>query len=150
MLLSCKTSPDFIFTPYLVASGLGTGISADAFIRHKISTTIVEIDPAIYKAAREWFGLADPGVNRVFLEDARSWVATKHSDIKAGKDHVLYDIVVHDCFSGGGVPEHLFTAEFWDGLITLMDSEAVLVVVSLLMVAFKMELTTRKEYCWDH
>ena len=127
-----------------MASGLGTGISANAFIRHKISTTIVEIDPAIYKAARKWFGLADPGVNRVFIEDARSWVATKHSDIKAGKDHVLYDIVVHDCFSGGGVPEHLFTAEFWDDLMTVMGPEAVLVVVSLLLAELKMKLTTPK------
>ena len=133
-----------------MASGLGTGISANAFMRHKISTTIVEIDPAIYEAARKWFGLADPGVGRVFLEDARSWVAAKHTGVKAGMDHVSYDIVVHDCFSGGGVPEHIFTVEFWDDLTTVMAPEAVLVVVSLFSGRIEMGLTAPKEYCWDN
>lgn len=111
-------------------SGLGTGISASAFMRHEIPTTIVEIDPAVYNAAREWFGLANPGVGRVFLEDARSWVTEKHSNVKAGKDEALHDIVVHDCFSGGGIPEHIFTIEFWDELDGVMAQGGVLVVVS--------------------
>jgi spermidine synthase len=99
-------------------------------MRHKISTTIVEIDPAVYNAARDWFGLADPGVGRVFLEDARSWVAKKRANIETGKFEILYDIVVHDCFSGGGVPQHIFTTEFWDDLTAVMAPGAVLVVVS--------------------
>ena len=106
------------------------GISANALLRHDISTTIVEIDPAVFNAARKWFGLADPGPGKVFLEDARSWAAEKRSNVEAGKNETLYDVVLHDCFSGGGVPEHIFTMEFWEDLKVSMTPEAVLVVVS--------------------
>ncbi|RDB19898.1 hypothetical protein Hypma_012759 [Hypsizygus marmoreus] len=108
--------------------GLGTGISATAFSRHGISTTIVEIDPAVYDAARTYFGLPDPGPGKVFLEDARSWVANQRASIQAGNKEVLYDFVVHDCFSGGGVPEHIFTMEFWDDLKAVIQPDGVVVV----------------------
>ena len=112
-------------------SGLGSGISATSFLRHQISTTIVEIDPAVYKAARTFFGLPDPGPNKVFLEDARLWTTKQRSSIEAGRNEILFDIVVHDCFSGGGIPQHIFTVEFWDDLKLTMQPEGILVVVSL-------------------
>ncbi|KAF8631168.1 hypothetical protein AX15_002507 [Amanita polypyramis BW_CC] len=105
--------------------GLGAGISATAFNRHGISTTIVEIDPAVYDAARQYFGLPDPGADRVFLEDARSWVSHRRS--RTGSI-ALFDFVVHDCFSGGGVPEHIYTLEFWNDLKELMEPEGIVVV----------------------
>ncbi|KAF9450143.1 spermidine synthase [Macrolepiota fuliginosa MF-IS2] len=111
-----------------LAIGLGTGLSATAFIRHGLNTTIVEIDPAVYDAARTWFGLPDPGPGNVFLEDARGWVERRSQKVQAGVEKNLYDIVVHDCFSGGGVPEHIFTTEFWDSLEKTMEKEGVLVV----------------------
>jgi spermidine synthase len=47
----------------------------------------------------------------------------------------LYDIVVHDCFSGGAVPKHIFTLEFWKDLKMIMNPEGVLAVVSVLRKA---------------
>ncbi|KAF8969500.1 spermidine synthase [Flammula alnicola] len=108
--------------------GLGTGISATSFMRHGIPTTIVEIDPAVYNAARTFFGLPDPGSEKVFLEDARAWTAKQRAAVEAGNKRTLFDIVVHDCFSGGGVPQHIFTMEFWDDLKAVMEPEGVLVV----------------------
>ncbi|XP_006456672.1 hypothetical protein AGABI2DRAFT_188516 [Agaricus bisporus var. bisporus H97] len=108
--------------------GLGTGFSTSAFIRHGINTTVVEIDPAVYNAARVWFGLPDPGRDNVFLEDAREFVEKRYQKVQVGIEKHLYDIVVHDCFSGGGVPEHIFTSEFWGMLKVIMDAEGVLVV----------------------
>jgi spermidine synthase len=99
-------------------------------MRHDISTTIVEIDPAVYKAARTFFGLPDPGADKVFLEDARTWVAKQRATIDKGDNTTRFDIVVHDCFSGGGVPQHIFTTEFWVDLKTVMEPEGILVVVS--------------------
>ena len=102
-----------------------------------MSTTIVEIDPAVYDAARCFFGLKDPGPGHVFLEDARGWVAERRTAIEAGNaaidvgdDKVFYDIVVHDCFSGGSVPKHVFTMEFWDDLKSVMHEDGVVAVVS--------------------
>ena len=112
-------------------SGLGAGISATAFMRHNISTTIVEIDPAVYKAAKTFFGLPDPA--NIFLEDAREWAAKKRARIDAGHNENLFDIVVHDCFSGGGVPEHIYTMEFWSDLKEVMQPDGLLVIVRLLV-----------------
>lgn len=106
-------------------SGLGAGIAAQSFISHNLSTTIIEIDPAVYDAARTYFGLPEP--KEVFLEDARGWV---HQRANTKSSIGLYDIVVHDCFSGGGVPEHLFTKEFWGELRTLVNPEGIVAVVS--------------------
>ncbi|KAG7449478.1 spermidine synthase [Guyanagaster necrorhizus] len=108
--------------------GLGAGISATSFHRHNMSLTIVEIDPAVYDAARQWFGLPDPGPKNVYLEDARSWAAHKRASADAGVQGTLYDIVVHDCFSGGAVPEHIYTMEFWSDLKSTIHPEGVLVV----------------------
>jgi spermidine synthase len=114
----------------LTYSGLGTGISANAFAKHGMATTILEIDPAVYDAARQYFGLSDPGSNNVFLQDAREWVRTRRAMVEAGDASAAeYDIVVHDCFSGGGVPEHLFSIEFWNDLKTIISSEGVVAVV---------------------
>ena len=81
----------------------------------------------MYDAARHYFGLPDPGAGRVFLEDARSWVSHRKS---ATDSDTLFDFVVHDCFSGGGIPEHIYTLEFWNNLKELMDPEGIVVVVS--------------------
>lgn len=83
----------------------------------------------MYEAARTFFGFPDPGPGKVFLEDARSWVATKRAKIQAGNRETLYDFVVHDCFTGGGVPEHLFTLEFWEDLKAILHPDGVVVVV---------------------
>jgi spermidine synthase len=125
-------------TAYANDSGLGTGFSTSAFIRHGLNTTVVEIDPAVYDAARVWFGLPDPGRENVFLEDARGFVEKRHQNVRDGTEKRLYDIVVHDCFSGGGVPEHIFTSEFWDMLKVTMDAEGILVVVSKGIFGFRL------------
>ncbi|KAJ6628906.1 hypothetical protein B0H10DRAFT_1777443 [Mycena sp. CBHHK59/15] len=113
---------------YALVIGLGAGVSATAFNRHGIATTIVEIDPAVYDAARFFFGLPDHSPGHVFLEDARTWAAGKRARVEAGNKETLFDIIVHDCFSGGGVPEHIFTLEFWDDLKVALQPEGVVVV----------------------
>ncbi|KAF8827010.1 hypothetical protein HHX47_DHR5000616 [Lentinula edodes] len=109
--------------------GLGAGIAATAFHRHNLNVSIIEIDPAVYNAARKFFGLPDIGPNNVFLEDARGWAARKHVESqKPGTESTLYDIVVHDCFSGGGVPQQLFSVEFLEDLKSVMHPEGVIAV----------------------
>ncbi|CAK5262781.1 unnamed protein product [Mycena citricolor] len=108
--------------------GLGAGISASGFRRLGIETTIVEIDPAVYDAARLYFGLPEHDSENLFLEDARRWVFRKQASIEARNEENVFDIIVHDCFSGGGVPEHIFTLEFWNALRTTLHPEGVLVV----------------------
>ncbi|KAJ3799211.1 spermidine synthase [Lentinula aff. detonsa] len=109
--------------------GLGTGIAATALHRHNLNISIVEIDPAVYDAARKFFGLPNLDPGNVFLEDARGWAARKHADFhKTGNESILYDIVIHDCFSGGGVPQQLFSMEFLEDLKSVIHPEGVIVV----------------------
>jgi len=108
--------------------GLGTGMVATALKNHGLQTTIVEIDPAVYDAARTYFGLLDPGEGRVFLQDARRFIWHRKRMLEIGEDLPKFDAVVHDVFSGGGVPGHLFTLEFWNDLKGVMKEDGVAVV----------------------
>ncbi|KAI0775948.1 S-adenosyl-L-methionine-dependent methyltransferase [Trametes elegans] len=118
--------------------GLGAGISATSFVRHGLDTTIVEIDGAVYDAAHRFFGLPTPAPDRLFIQDARSWVhnrsvtLTGSSTSTPGNEDVtspeLFDIVIHDCFSGGGVPSHLYTQEFWRELKSIVRPDGVVAV----------------------
>ena len=114
-------------------SGLGAGISATSFARQNIDVTVIEIDSAVYNASRQYFGLPDLDSDRVFLEDARVVVAEKRRSVQqyGHSNAEKYDYVVHDCFSGGGVPAHLFTLQFWEDLKAIMNPEGVIAVVSL-------------------
>ena len=112
-------------------SGLGAGISATSFVRQGIDTTIVEIDSTVYDAAKRFFGLPAPPADRLFIEDARRWVHNVSETVKGGSDTNKrpFDVVVHDCFSGGGVPAHLYTKQFWEDLKNIVSPDAVIAVV---------------------
>jgi len=110
--------------------GLGTGIAITALKNHGFETTVVEIDPAVYDAARTYFGLHEPGKGRAFLQDARGFIWTRKQKLGSGEDLPKFDVVIHDVFSGGGVPGHLFTSEFWNDLKDTMAEDGVVVVVS--------------------
>ena len=110
--------------------GLGTGIAATALRGHGLETTIVEIDPAVYDAARTYFGVPDPGEGRLFLQDARRFIWNRKRELETGENLPKFDVVIHDVFSGGGVPGHLFTLEFWNDLKSTMKEDGVVAVVS--------------------
>lgn len=93
----------------------------------------MEIDPAVYHYAREYFDLPKP--HAVFLEDARVWTRKLAIEIAEESDPTAralkqFDYVVHDCFSGGSVPQHIFTTEFWNDLKGVMNNDGVLAVAS--------------------
>ncbi|KAI0375810.1 S-adenosyl-L-methionine-dependent methyltransferase [Pilatotrama ljubarskyi] len=120
--------------------GLGTGIAATSFMRHNLDTTIIEIDPAVYDAAHRFFGLPSPRPEKLFIQDARPWVRNRSATLVESATATapvaeadvtspeLFDIVVHDCFSGGGVPSHLYTQEFWSDLKNIVRPDGVVAV----------------------
>ncbi|CUA67077.1 hypothetical protein RSOLAG22IIIB_02998 [Rhizoctonia solani] len=124
--------------------GLGVGVSAGALQSHGSSVTVVEIDPAVYTYAREYFGLPEPN-GGVFLEDARGWVdrrartvsdghytepgnATEILQGSASTSKELFDYIIHDCFSGGSVPTFLFSTGFFEGVKGMLKPDGVLAV----------------------
>jgi spermidine synthase len=67
---------------------------------HGIVTDTVEIDPAVAEAASDYFGFTPTG--EAMVGDARYEV--RH--LKGP-----YDLIIHDCFTGGSEPAHLLTVE---------------------------------------
>lgn len=64
---------------------------------------VVEIDPAVTRVARRFFGIAPNAPIRTFNEDAR-WFAMR--------EHRPYDAIFIDAFNDLSVPYHLTTREF--------------------------------------
>ncbi|KAI9592776.1 hypothetical protein BDF19DRAFT_425167 [Syncephalis fuscata] len=96
--------------------GLGIGVSATSLLKHKMTVDIAEIDPMVYKYARDYFGLPEP--RHAFLEDGRG-VIERASDAS-------YDYILHDVFTGGSVPKQLFSLEFIKEIQRVLKPDGVL------------------------
>ena len=79
----------------------------------------MEIDPIVHQFAESYFGL--PKIN-VIYEDGRKFV--EESSRK-------WDFIVHDVFTGGSVPAHLFTKEMWSAIKAVLADNGVIAVVFL-------------------
>ena len=98
--------------------GLGAGHMATLLHdRHRIVTDTLEIDPAVSAAAHEWFGFRDTGVN--VIGDARYEMRRLRGP---------YDLIIHDCFTGGSEPAHLLTEETLSHLHGLLAPHGMLVL----------------------
>jgi spermidine synthase len=86
--------------------GLGGGTIATYLGRFLPDTSIetIEIDPAVIKAAKTYFGVKETARVRYLEGDARVHL-NRHPD--------RYDLILVDAFHGGYVPFHLLTREFY-------------------------------------
>ncbi len=103
--------------------GLGAGHMAKVLHeRYGIVTDTLEIDPAVANAAVDYFGYQPTG--RAIVGDARYEIR-----------HLTgpYDLIIHDCFTGGSEPAHLLTVETLKQLRGLLSEQGIL---ALNFVAF--------------
>lgn len=66
----------------------------------------VEIDPAVTRVARRFFGFKDGGITQVHEVDGRVFIK------RALREKLQYDAVLLDAFDHEYIPEHLLTREF--------------------------------------
>lgn len=102
-------------------SGLGIGTTPAALIQHGIETTVVEIDPAVYKFALQYFHF--PPNHTAVIDNAILFIETARHESKK------YDYIIHDVFTGGVEPVELFTLEFMQGLDALLQDDGVVAIV---------------------
>ena len=100
-----------LFTPdpqSILVIGLGGGTLPMAFAELFPGAHIdaVEIDPAVVRVAKDYFGFQASDQVVVHTQDARVW--TK----RALRQSRRYDIVILDAFNGEYIPEHLMTREY--------------------------------------
>lgn len=90
--------------------------------RYQIVTDTLEIDPAVAQAAGNYFGFKPTG--KQIIGDARYEIR-----------HLTgpYDLIIHDCFTGGTEPVHLLTLETLQQLKALLAPDGLL---ALNFVAF--------------
>ena len=102
--------------------GLGGGVlpMALAALRPQASVEVVEIDPAVVKVARRYFGFAESDNLRVHVQDAR--VFTR----RASQAGPAYDLIMLDAFGADYIPEHLMTREFLQEVKALLQEDGVL------------------------
>jgi hypothetical protein len=91
---------------------------------------LVEIDPLVYHAAVDYFNLTLPNTTTVNLVDGATYVHSLADLQRAGMyEGPKWSFVVQDCFSGGMVPSALFTREFWEDLIGLVEVDGIIAMV---------------------
>ena len=102
--------------------GLGGGVLPTALVKMFPDTRIdvVEIDPAVVKVARQFFGFNPDQRVQVFEEDGRVFVK------RAGKSGRQYDLIMLDAFDHDYIPEHLLTQEFLFEVKALLTANGVL------------------------
>ncbi len=81
---------------------------------------VVEIDPAVVKAAQEYFSFKDDPKMKVHVEDGRVFVK------KTIKSTARYDLVMLDAFEDDYIPEHLLTQEFLKEVKSIMTPGGVI------------------------
>ncbi len=103
--------------------GLGAGKMANILHdRYGIKTDTLEIDPAVAEAATDYFGFKPSGES--IIGDARY-------EIRHLKGP--YDLIIHDCFTGGSEPSHLLTVETLAQLRGMLSDNG---IMALNFVAF--------------
>lgn len=98
--------------------GLGAGHMAKTLQeRYGMVADALEIDPAIAQAASAHFGFQPTG--KTIIGDARY-------EIRHLKES--YDLIIHDCFTGGSEPAHLLTVETLTQLRELLSDQGILAI----------------------
>lgn len=98
-------------------------MAGDLFTRHGVPVDTIELDPAVAEAAGHHFGFVQSGLQ--IIGDGRYEVRRLQGP---------YDLVIHDCFTGGSEPTHLLTRE---ALIDIKRTLSERGVMALNLVAFR-------------
>jgi len=75
---------------------------------------VVEIDPAVIKVAKSYFGFRESGNVRAIAADGRVFVK------RALREGRRYDLIMLDAFDHEYIPEHLLTKEFLQEVKSLL------------------------------
>jgi spermidine synthase len=105
----------------IVGLGGGTLPMALAELLPTAQIDVVEIDPAVTRAAKRFFNFRDGPRMHVIEQDGRVYVK------RAGRTGQRYDLVMLDAFDHEYIPEHLLTREFLDEVRVLLGTSGVLV-----------------------
>jgi spermidine synthase len=105
----------------IVGLGGGSIPTALAEVLPDAQIDVVEIDPAVTRVAKKFFGFKDGPKMKVFEMDGRVYVK------RAIREGTKYDTILLDAFDHEYIPEHLLTKEFLEEVQSLLTPQGVLV-----------------------
>lgn len=85
-----------------------------------IQIDVVEIDPAVVRVARRYFGFSTSQLTQAYEADGRVFVK------RALKQSARYDLIMLDAFDHEYIPEHMLTREFLTEVRGLLSAQGVL------------------------
>ncbi|KAF9979345.1 hypothetical protein BGZ73_000039 [Actinomortierella ambigua] len=94
----------------------GDSIFGSFYVPEGVLVDVVEIDPVVANYARLYFGWPKP--HQLFIQDGRQFIEQAPT--------AKYDYVIHDVFTGGGVPPSLFSVEALLEIRRIMKPDGVL------------------------
>jgi len=102
--------------------GLGGGTMSNTLAQLYPQSHIdnIEIDPAVIKVARDYFGFFENDRITTYNQDGRIFI--KRALLKKQS----YDWIILDAFNGDYIPEHLMTKEFLQEAKTLLSDNGIL------------------------
>ena len=102
--------------------GLGGGTMSNTLAQLYPNSQIdnVEIDQAVIKVARNYFGFFENDTVKTFNQDGRIFI--KRALLKKQQ----YDWIILDAFNGDYIPEHLMTKEFLQEAEALLSEKGIL------------------------
>jgi spermidine synthase len=103
----------------VVGMGGGSLVMALQSVLPGVAIDTVEIDPAVVRVGRQYFGFAPSNSTTVYEEDGRVFVKRMQ---RAG---VKYDLVVLDAYDHEYIPEHMLTVEFLREVKALLTDRGV-------------------------
>ncbi|MGD0785800.1 MAG: fused MFS/spermidine synthase [Sedimentisphaerales bacterium] len=89
---------------------------------------VVEIDPAVTKAAMKAFGLEKNTTINTINMDARNYVDKLFEQKNRGREVPRYDFIYGDAFIGYSIPFHLVTREFNEKLFAILGDNGVYIM----------------------
>ncbi|CAG8495973.1 3228_t:CDS:2 [Paraglomus occultum] len=102
--------------PTALQIGLGIGVSAASLQNANITLDIVELDPAVYEYAIDYFKLEKK--HNIYIQDGRRFIENAPSR--------KYNYVLHDVFTGGSVPSSLFSTKALEQIKRIMKDDGIL------------------------
>ncbi len=111
--------------------GLGGGSLPRLFAAVYPDTAIdvVEIDPAVVKAAQKYMGYKAAKNTRLHILDAAEFVKKRSSkNIKAASGFSGYDLILVDCYDDKDIPAHLLSKGFVRNLASIANPGGIIAV----------------------
>ncbi len=97
--------------------GLGSGHLVKVLDKKGIKTDTLEIDPEVAKAAKQHFNFKPTG--DLIIGDARYQITRLEKQ---------YDLIIHDCFTGGTEPIHLLSLEMLQSMKKRLKDNGIMVL----------------------